>query len=107
LILKFEFYSMISKEQISHIAKLAKLKLTVQEMDALQKDLGSVLNYVERLKAVDVDNVIPMSHCVEISNQVRPDLAKESNKEEQIIAQFPEREGRLNKVKAVFNHGSR
>lgn len=98
---------MISKEQISHIAKLAKLQLTQAEIEKLQKDMGSVLDYVERLKEVQVEGVEPMSHSVDIANQVREDAFNNGSAQEQIISQFPEKSDRLNKVKAVFKHADK
>jgi aspartyl-tRNA(Asn)/glutamyl-tRNA(Gln) amidotransferase subunit C len=98
---------MISKEQILHIAKLAKLELNSEEIAKLAKDLGSVLDYVEKLKEVEVEGVEPMSHSVDIANQVREDIFDNGSKQEQIISQFPEKSGRLNKVKAVFKYADK
>ncbi|MDP2664107.1 MAG: Asp-tRNA(Asn)/Glu-tRNA(Gln) amidotransferase subunit GatC, partial [bacterium] len=48
---------MISKEEVKHIAKLARLGLSDKEIGKFQKDLSSILDYVEKLKKVDVSGV--------------------------------------------------
>ena len=50
---------MLSKEEVNHIAKLARLSLNKEETDKLQAELSSILDYIEKLKEVDVDGVEP------------------------------------------------
>jgi len=67
---------MISKEEVKQIAKLARLGLTPKEIEKMQKELSSILDYIEKLKEIDVSNAEPMSHSVEVKNIMRKDIAK-------------------------------
>lgn len=64
---------MISKEEVKHIAKLARLGLTRDEVEKFQKDLSSILDYFEKLKEVDVSQVQATSHSIKIENVMRED----------------------------------
>jgi len=69
---------MISKQEVKHIAKLARLGLTSEEIEKLQKELSSILDYIEKLKEVDVSKVKPISLSLDIENVMRSE--KESSK---------------------------
>lgn len=64
---------MISKEQVEHIAKLARLKLTPEEVLMYQKDLSQVLDYFSLLQKADTENTHPMTHAVVQENITRED----------------------------------
>ncbi|MDI6603013.1 MAG: Asp-tRNA(Asn)/Glu-tRNA(Gln) amidotransferase subunit GatC [Patescibacteria group bacterium] len=55
---------MISKEEVQHIAKLARLGLTEKEVKKFQKELSSILDYIEKLKEVDISKIEPTSHSI-------------------------------------------
>lgn len=55
---------MLSKEEVKHIAKLARLGLTEKEIEKYTKDLSNILEHFEKLKEVKVSGVEPMSHSV-------------------------------------------
>lgn len=96
---------MIDKSQTEHIAKLANLKLTEGEIEKLSLELSAILDYVEKLKQVNIDGIEPMSHSLDVSNVIREDIAKESEGQMNIVGAFPKNEKRFLKVKSVFNHG--
>lgn len=95
---------MLSKEETEHIAKLARLGLSEQEIEKYQKDLSSILGYIDQLKEVDIANVKPFTHAVDISNVSRVDVAVKRSKEEtdKLIKEMPDTKGRYLKVKSVF-----
>lgn len=64
---------MISKEQVQHIAKLARIKLSEKEAEKFQKDLSEILDYFEVLKSADTSRVEPMTHSVLLENVTRKD----------------------------------
>jgi len=72
---------MISKEEVKHIAKLARLGLTEKEIAKYQRELSSILDYVEKLKEVDVSRVEPTSHSIAMENVMRDDRASEKREE--------------------------
>ena len=59
---------MISREEVNHVAELARLELSEEETAFFQNDLNSILSYVESLKDLDTENVSPMSHVLEVNN---------------------------------------
>ena len=94
---------MISKEEVKHIAKLARLGLSQEEIEKFQKELSSILDYIEKLKEVDVSEVKPMSHSVRIENVMRSDKEKsEKESSKTLLDSAPEtKEGYL-KVKQIL-----
>lgn len=64
---------MLSKEEVKHIAKLARLGLTKKETEQYQRELSKILDYIEKLKEVDISKVKAMSHSVLVENVIRED----------------------------------
>jgi len=64
---------MISKEEVKHIAKLARLGLNEKEVEKFRKELSSILDYIDKLKEVDISKVEPTSHSVLVENVMRSD----------------------------------
>ena len=85
---------MITKKEVEHTANLARIGVTEAEIEKFQKDISSVLAYVDKLKKLDLAGVEPTSHPVKIENVMRKDEAKP----------WPQRllQGFL-KVKSIFN----
>jgi aspartyl-tRNA(Asn)/glutamyl-tRNA(Gln) amidotransferase subunit C len=72
----------ISEEQVRHVATLARLKLTDDEVTTLQQELSGILTQVERISALDLEGVEPTSHAVAVTNvtrtdEIRPGLSRE------------------------------
>lgn len=73
---------MIEKNIVKHVAHLARIKMTEEEIATFTKELGSVLEYVVKLEEVDVSGVEPIAHITGIENAMREDggeLPPESN----------------------------
>ena len=68
----------ISPEQIEHLAKLARLSFSEAEKKQIADELNTIIHYVDQLQDVDVSNLEPLSHPLEISNILRADEAKGS-----------------------------
>jgi len=64
---------MISPKEVQHIAKLARISITKKEEGKFQKDLSSILNYIEKLKEVDIAETLATSHPLLIKNVMRKD----------------------------------
>ena len=97
----------ISKKDVEHVARLARLALTEEEKDRYTEQLGQILTYVEKLSALNTDNVPPTSHVLPLSNVWREDKTEPSTAQtlgspEDILANAPEREGPLFKVKKII-----
>lgn len=98
---------MITKEEVQRIAKLARLGLADHEIENLQKDLSSILNYIEKLKQADVFGAEPISHSLKVENVMRggEDLMNEKvkDKAEKLLELMPEVKDRFLKVKSILN----
>jgi aspartyl-tRNA(Asn)/glutamyl-tRNA(Gln) amidotransferase subunit C len=95
---------MLSKEKVKHIAKLARVSLTEREIGKYQKDLSSILGYVEKLKGVDVSKIEPTSHSTKVENVMRDDAqSKEQDAaDNELLDLAPETKNGYLKVKKVF-----
>jgi len=69
---------------ITHIANLARIKLTSEEKERFQKDLGAILDFAGKLKEVDTSKIEPMSHAAGLENVMRKDESRIKNHESRI-----------------------
>jgi aspartyl-tRNA synthetase len=92
----------ISLDHVRHIAKLARLKLTDEEAFTVQKDLNSILQYVETLREVNTESVRPMNHVLPLTNVWREDKAGTCDMSESILDNAPMREGNFFKVPKIL-----
>ncbi|MBF0450694.1 MAG: Asp-tRNA(Asn)/Glu-tRNA(Gln) amidotransferase subunit GatC [Candidatus Magnetomorum sp.] len=82
----------ITKEDIQHIAKLARLELEPQEIDDFTCQFGNILSYIERLDQVNTDNILPMSHPIHMVNAFREDSILPSIPTEVALSNAPEKD---------------
>ena len=68
----------VTKNDVEHIAKLAKLEIKDDEINEFTSQLNQILEYVDKLNELDTENVKPLSHPVEGENVFRDDTLKES-----------------------------
>ncbi len=64
---------MISREEVEHVARLARLHFAEEELVRLQSELGRIIGYVEQLAELDLSGVQGTSHAVAVKNVMRPD----------------------------------
>jgi aspartyl-tRNA(Asn)/glutamyl-tRNA(Gln) amidotransferase subunit C len=95
---------MLDKQQIEHIAKLARLELTAEELEKYGGQISAILGYIEQLQEVDVDGVEPTAQVTGLTNAWREDEVNDWPKDENILAlnDAPGKEGRNIKVKRVL-----
>jgi len=74
---------------LSRVVKLARIELTPEEEARLAPQLGEVLQYVEKLKELDVEGVEPTAHAVPLSNVLREDEPRESLSQEEALKNAP------------------
>ena len=96
---------MLSKEEVQHIANLARIKLTEDEIEKFQQDLSEILDYFAVLKDADTSKVEATTHSIMLENVQREDKAFPSNPKlvEKLITLFPAAKEGFLKVKAVFS----
>jgi len=92
---------MITKKEVAHIAKLARLGLTEKEIEKFQGELSKILDYFEKLKEIDILNVEPTSHSIKVENVMREDKELKI-KNEKLLDLSPETKNGYLKVKSIL-----
>jgi aspartyl-tRNA(Asn)/glutamyl-tRNA(Gln) amidotransferase subunit C len=88
----------ITREEVLHVAKLARLELSDDEVERLTEQLGAILEAVSKVSELDLSDVPPTSHPLELVNAWAPDEVHESLPLDEVFANAPAREGDLFKV---------
>ena len=81
---------MIDREQVTHVARLARLELSEAEIEALTGELSGILEHVERIAALDLEATPPTTHVVELENVLRADEPRPGLSRETALANAPE-----------------
>jgi aspartyl-tRNA(Asn)/glutamyl-tRNA(Gln) amidotransferase subunit C len=81
---------MIEREQVLHVAKLARLSFSDEEVDRLAPELSKIVEYVEQMDRLELEGVEPTSHVVELQNVLREDVPRPSLPKEQALEQAPD-----------------
>ena len=81
---------MIDREQVLHVARLARLRLTDEEVKRMSGELSDILEHVERINELDLDGVEPTSHVIDVENVLRPDEPRPSWPRERVLAPAPD-----------------
>ena len=93
---------MLTREEVIKIAQLARIELSEQEVEKFQKDLSTVLEYVDELKKVDVEGLEEVSQVTGLVNVQREDKAVIAENHDAIFSQAPEMKDGYFKVKAIL-----
>ncbi len=97
---------MISKKQVEHIAKLARIELTEEEKEKFTKELSSILDYVEQLDKVDVAKIKGISQVTGLENVTREDeqqkIENRKQKVEKLLKEAPSKKGDYIKVPKIL-----
>jgi aspartyl-tRNA(Asn)/glutamyl-tRNA(Gln) amidotransferase subunit C len=92
----------LSYEQVKHIAWLARLGLSDEEVEKFSLQLSNILENFEILKQVDTGNVPPATHTIPLQNVFRKDDVAESYSQAEILSNAPKQEGNCFKVQAIL-----
>ena len=82
--------NIISDETIEYVGILAKLELSDEEKEQAKKDMGSMLDYIDKLNELDTTGVEPMSHVFPVNNVFREDVVTNGDDRDNILANAPE-----------------
>ena len=88
----------IDREQLLHVARLARLELREDEVERLESQLNDILAAVSKVSELDLSDVPPTSHPLDVVNVWEGDLPKPCLTVEEALANAPEREGNFFKV---------
>lgn len=93
---------MLDKKEVEHIANLARIKFSSDEIEGMRKDLSSILNYIDKLKKVDAENVEPMTHSVNLKNVFRKDKGFRNKDSKKLVDLAPDKQDKYIKTKSIF-----
>jgi aspartyl-tRNA(Asn)/glutamyl-tRNA(Gln) amidotransferase subunit C len=79
----------ISREQVVHVAKLARLALSEEELARLGDQLGAILEAVSKVSELDLEDVPPTSHPLDVVNVLRADVPRPSLSQEDALCNAP------------------
>jgi aspartyl-tRNA(Asn)/glutamyl-tRNA(Gln) amidotransferase subunit C len=80
----------VSREVVEHVASLAKLDLSDEEIDRLQNEMGRILEHADKLQEVDTDDIQGTSHVIPMTNVYREDEVGQSLTPEEVVANAPD-----------------
>jgi aspartyl-tRNA(Asn)/glutamyl-tRNA(Gln) amidotransferase subunit C len=80
----------IDREQVLHVARLARLRLDEEELERMAGELSGILEHVDRIAGLDLDGIEPTSHVVALENVLRPDKPRPSWPRDVVLGQAPD-----------------
>jgi aspartyl-tRNA(Asn)/glutamyl-tRNA(Gln) amidotransferase subunit C len=80
----------IDRKEVLHVARLARLELSEDEIESMARELSAVLDHVATIAEVDLEDVAPTTHVVEVTGRLRADRPRPSWPREQILAAAPD-----------------
>lgn len=89
-------------QEVEHVAHLARLRLSADELAKLQTDLSHILGYIDMLKEVDVSDVPPTAQATDLANVMRDDEVRPSLPREDVLANAPDQRDGMFRVKEIF-----
>jgi aspartyl-tRNA(Asn)/glutamyl-tRNA(Gln) amidotransferase subunit C len=92
----------ISREDVEHVARLARLHLSDEERARIQDQLSGILGYIDKLRALDVDGVEPTTHAVPLVNVMRDDEVRPCLPREEMLANAPDRSSDFFRVPRIL-----
>jgi len=95
----------ITRDDVEHVAHLARLHLTAEEIDRMQAQLSRILEAIETLRDVDTSHVGPTANVIQLENVMREDVASAPMPREVTLANAPLRDGEFLRVPTVLEEG--
>ncbi len=93
---------MISREDVEHVARLARLELGDDDKERMRAELDAILAYIDKLRALDTEGVEPTSHAVPLVNVMRDDEPRPCVPVGDMLANAPDRVGDLFRVPRII-----
>ncbi len=82
----------ITKEQVEHVANLARLNLTDEEKEQMTKDMEAIIEFADQINGLDIENVAPTAHIIPINNVFRVDEVVPSMERDLLLSNAPNQE---------------
>ena len=80
---------MIDRDEVLHVARLARLQLSDEEVEPMARELSAVLDHIAKIDELDLEDVVPTTHVVEVTDGLRADEPRASLPREIALAQAP------------------
>jgi len=93
---------MIERKDVEHVARLARLALTDDEIERMREQLNGILSYIEKLNELDTDGIEPTSHAVPMLNVMREDEPGPCLPRDEALANAPDRSGEFFRVPRII-----
>lgn len=100
--MKKSMANVITDETIEYVGILAKLELSKEEQEQAKKDMGRMLDYIDKLGELDTEGIEPMSHVFPVQNVFREDSIVNSNTREELLVNAPEQKDGMFVVPKTF-----
>ena len=94
--------SRITKEQVNHVANLARLEFDEEQIEKFTKQLDDIISLAESLNELDTTNVEPTSHVLDIRNVLREDKAKPGLSREEVLKNAPDQKDGQFRVPSII-----
>ena len=92
----------ISKEQVKHVAHLARLAVTEDEVEKMADELSAIIKYAEQLNELDTEGVEPTTHVLDMKNVMRKDEPKKWITQEEALKNAPDKQDGLFRVPSIL-----
>ncbi|MGQ0430843.1 MAG: Asp-tRNA(Asn)/Glu-tRNA(Gln) amidotransferase subunit GatC [Microthrixaceae bacterium] len=92
----------LSRDEVAHVAKLARLQLTDAQIDVFTPQLGAILEHAADVEALSLDDVPPTAHPYPLRNVWRPDVPRDSAVRDAVLAEAPSSEDGMFRVPPVL-----
>ncbi len=92
----------LTREEVAHVARLARLQLTDEQIDTFTPQLAAVLDHAADVEALDLDDVPPTAHPHPLANVLRPDEVRDAGIRDAVLAQAPSVEDGMFRVPPVL-----
>ncbi|MEH7416139.1 Asp-tRNA(Asn)/Glu-tRNA(Gln) amidotransferase subunit GatC [Neobacillus drentensis] len=94
--------SRISTEEVKHVANLARLAVTEEEVEKFTKQLDKIITFAEQLNELDTENVKPTYHVLDMKNVLREDIPQKGLPREEVLKNAPEHQDGQIKVPSIL-----
>lgn len=93
----------VDRKDVEYVAMLARIELSEEEKDLYSEQLSTILDFFDRLKEVDTEDVPPTSHVLDLVNAYRPDQVRPSLDVEEVLKNAPDRANRYFRVPKILD----
>ncbi len=93
----------IDSKNIEYVAKLARIELTLKEIEKITPQLSKILDYINKLNELDTEKVVPTTHVVDLKNVLRKDEVKKSLDRKKALQNTPDKEDGCFKVPKIIS----